>query len=148
MIVNSGVNVTPLCFNKSSIPIIEERYKAKYILETEFYTKSGWSGDLVGLIFYQPNPDLEAGHSNYFIIYKSSIHGIMITNGLDTVEKLVLNCVSDSNGVFEYSHFNHHYHQVGNVAIDGGRLYTRLIGDIHGANQASFKIEEDKLVRV
>lgn len=152
-IVWKKLDVTPTAFRRDAIGIIETRYGGKYLLETEYCDKNGnWSNN-PGLLFYQPDPKTELGHSHYFIIYKdpktrlTKEPQIMICDGQPTVDRLTLSCV-ENNSVLIYSHYRHHFHG-SPIAIDGGRSYTRLIGDgIRVAFKPSFKVVDGRLEEI
>jgi hypothetical protein len=143
------LDVTPTEFKEDSIGIIENKYGATYLLETEFCdSKGNWSNN-PGLLFYQQHPRIDLGHSNYFIIYKSTKtritleQQIMITNGQNTIDNLILETI-ESNRYLIYSHYRHHFHG-SPIAIDGGRSYTRLIGDgCYVIPRYNFKIIDGK----
>ena len=81
-------------------------------------------------IFYRDTPHPEFGN-RYFGLYVKShpLYGrnIVITNA-DGVEDVEFEMVS-VNGAWHYSRHVHDFYSVGNVSIDGGREYLRLVGD-------------------
>jgi hypothetical protein len=90
-------------------------------------------------IFYRESPHPEFGN-RYFGVYRSysdyspistrTISSkIMITN-CDMIEDLTFSMIEGPSG-WEYSQHRHDYRQVGLTAIDGGRSYVKLVGDIH-----------------
>ena len=82
-------------------------------------------------IFYRETPHPLYGN-RYFGLYMSEMDmdkKIMITN-CDMIEDLTFNMIEGMNG-WEYSQHRWDYHQVGRTAIDGGRSYLKLVGDIH-----------------
>ncbi len=56
--------------------------------------------------------------------------------------------VKGEDGKFHYSRDRHDYRQVDKVAIDGGRAYTRLIGDISDIERKLFKVKDGEFVEV
>ena len=44
-----------------------------------------------------------------------------------------------------YSRYRHDYRSCGPVDIDGGRDYTKLVGDIHAAKKVKLIVNKDKL---
>jgi hypothetical protein len=52
----------------------------------------------------------------------------MIMN-CDGIEDLTFSMIEGPSG-WEYSQHRHDYRQVGLTAIDGGRSYTKLVGDV------------------
>jgi hypothetical protein len=79
-------------------------------------------------IFYRETPHPEFGN-RYFGIYENLQNQVMITN-VDMIENLTFSMVEGAAG-WEYSQHRWDYRQIGHVAIDGGRAYTKLVGDVH-----------------
>jgi hypothetical protein len=104
---------------KDGVPI-------KYVC-TSAKDSSEWAGD----IFYRETPHPEFGN-RYFMLYSTSSRyfggGLMITSA-DTIENVEFTMVEGPQG-WEYSQHRHDFRQVGDVAIDGGRAYTRLVGNV------------------
>lgn len=93
-------------------------------------------------IFYRETPHPKFSN-RYFGLYHDGGH-IMICSA-DGVEDLVFDTVL-VNGQYHYSQHRHDFHTVGPVSIDGGRAYTRLVGDIH-AERALFVVRDGRFVR-
>jgi hypothetical protein len=83
--------------------------------------------DYAADIFYRETPHPEFGN-RYFGLYMNMDNQIMITN-CDMIEDLIFDMIEGMAG-WEYSQHRHDYRNVGSVAIDGGRSYTRIIGDL------------------
>lgn len=83
--------------------------------------------DYAADIFYRETPHPEFGN-RYFGLYMNMENQIMITN-CDMIEDLIFDMIEGVAG-WEYSQHRHDYRNVGSVAIDGGRSYTKLVGDI------------------
>ena len=85
-------------------------------------------------IFYRETPHPEFGN-RYFGMYFVSTgpldeqRQLRITNA-DKIEDTTFDMIEDENGQLHYSRHRHDYHTVGNVAIDGGRAYTRIGRDV------------------
>lgn len=79
-------------------------------------------------IFYRETPHPEYGN-RYLGVYRNGDNQVMITN-CDMIEDLTFSMVEGLDG-WEYSQHRHDYRQVGRTAIDGGRAYTKLVGDVH-----------------
>jgi len=78
-------------------------------------------------IFYRETPHPEFGNKYFGLFYTSS--GLRITNA-DKVEDLTFDMIQDSDGTFHYSQHRHDFHTVGDTSIDGGRDYTRKVGNV------------------
>ena len=83
--------------------------------------------DYAADIFYRETPHPEFGN-RYFGLYLNMDNQIMITN-CDMIEDLIFDMIEGMAGL-EYSQHRHDYRNVGSVAIDGGRAYTRIIGEL------------------
>jgi hypothetical protein len=112
----------------------------KYVGQFPLRNKSGEFTDFAADVFYEPNPNLELGHSNYFSVYRTS-DGVYITKA-DHVETLLLNVYTDTDGNFIYPRFQHDFRGFDGNHIDGGawiesnekpgmkEMYGRFIGDM------------------
>ena len=82
-------------------------------------------------IFYRDTPHPKFGN-HYFGLYfrflLDSTNQLMITNA-DKVEDLTFEMV-EVNGQWHYSQDRHDFHSVGDVSIDGGRAYLKLVGNL------------------
>jgi hypothetical protein len=84
-------------------------------------------------VFYRETPHPEFGN-RYFGLYISynydSAEGtVMITNA-DRIEDLTFEMIK-VNDQYHYSRHRHDFHSVGDVSIDGGRAYTKLVGNVN-----------------
>jgi hypothetical protein len=98
--------------------------------------------DYAADIFYRETPHPEFGN-RYFGLYMNMDNRIWITN-CDMIEDLSFSMIEGPNG-WEYSQHRHDYRNVGSTAIDGGRAYVRLIGDIH-AKVKVMKVKDGKFL--
>lgn len=115
---------------------IEKHYKAFYMGFWEL--KNGTACR----IFFQPEPDVALGHSNFFgIIVKTSLgysaqpDDIWIVNGKSAFETPMSAIMNPNTAEVIISQSNHDFRSFrggGNVYIDGGRAYCRLVGDLNG----------------
>lgn len=113
--------VTKLYSEKDGVPV-------KYVCTSATHSQAAYSAD----IYYRETPHPEFGN-HYFGLYRNPYSGnaeIMITNA-DKIEQLDFDMV-EVNGELNYSQHRHDYFSVGDVAIDGGRAYLRLAGNIRG----------------
>lgn len=103
---------------------------AQHVGQFPLKLRGGFS-DFHAEVFYEPNPKIELGHSNYFAIY-TPMGGVYII-GAEHVEKLVLSVYTDSEGDFIYSRFQHDFRSfktsAGEVSIDGGWWTQGEYGD-------------------
>lgn len=96
-------------------------------------------------IFYRGTPHPEFGNK-YFGLYRdnrfsSDQFQLFITNA-DAVEETSFDMIN-VNDQWHYSRHRHDYNDVGGVAIDGGRAYTRLVGsDLKGIETETFVVRD------
>jgi hypothetical protein len=124
------------CSQPIDVAAIEKRYGGTYIgdfcLKT---TNNGWS-EQPAAIFYQPNPNLSLGHTHYYGIFVRfiSLHSdegeLYITSGDSAFSENIAGMIADDGEVI-YSCYRHDYHTSTDksVSIDGGRDYTRIVGN-------------------
>jgi hypothetical protein len=84
-------------------------------------------------VFYRSTPHPEFGN-RYFGLFESNNYGgvrggVSITNA-DAVEDLSFEMIEVDNQ-YHYSQHRHDFYSVGDVAIDGGRAYIRLVGNVN-----------------
>ena len=119
--------------------VIIKHYSEKDGVEVQYICTSAPNeyADYAADIFYRETPHPEFGN-RYFGLYKQRDYNsklkIMIANTImifnaDNIENLEFGMVEGPDG-WEYSQHRHDYRQVGNVAIDGGRSYSRRVGDL------------------
>lgn len=104
-------------------------------------------GTLAADIFYRETPHPDFGN-RYFGLYVNSFGGdsrIMITNA-DAIENLDFNMV-EVDDKLHYSQHRHDYRSVGDVAIDGGRSYCRMVGNLSHP-KFYLKVKDGKFVEV
>ena len=87
------------------------------------------NGTIAMDIFYRETPHPEFGN-RYFGIYQNPYDlQVYITNA-DNVEYLEFTCGQMEDGRMTYSRHRHDMVEVDGGAIDGGRAYARVIGDV------------------
>lgn len=108
--------------------VIVEEPDWVYIGQWEIVTKLGETG-IVGSVFYDPNPDLNKGHSYYPTIFYDYVYeSTIITDGTLTV-KTPFNGIEE-NGIVYASKYRHDYVKTpSGLFIDGGRDYIRSNAD-------------------
>ena len=134
------VNTESTILSERGIEFTEKQYKAKYVFESVLKTKAGTYTEFPVAIFYTEEPHPEG--SNYFGLYPDGYGRWMITNGITAIEGEYTGIVV-KNEIY-YSRFRHDYRSVNGNAIDGGRDYTRLVGN--NIKTVTFKVDKDKLV--
>ena len=124
---------------------IENVYTEKDGVPVRYVCTSALGGEeFAGDIFYRETPHPDFGN-RYFQIYINQ-HDYMMLRSADKIEELEFDMVEGNNG-WEYSQHRHHYLQVGSIAIDGGRAYTRLVGDANRPIK-TFKVKNGAFVEL
>lgn len=111
-------------FKEPTILKVEDMYKAHYM--GFWCTKrldGSWNERPVE-VFYQPNPDVEKGHSHYFGLFFDHLDRVMITNAETAFSEPMTGVICEDGEVL-ISHYCHDYRTKGDRMIDGGRDYTR-----------------------
>lgn len=120
----------PRFTHQEVIDKVEKSKSAKFVFETSIRDQFGnWVGPVA--IYWQETPPVE-GYSHYFAFYRKPTGGWFIASGESATEQFDGIVV---NGVFHHSAHRHDYNDVGPVAIDGGRDYARLVGNMSSVQQ-------------
>lgn len=102
--------------------VLVKYHTAKYVGQFPLRDIRGEFTDFHADVFYEPNPNKELGHSNYFAIYSRGDSAYI--TGAAHVEKLLLAVYEDKEGDLIYSRFQHDFRQfeskTGKIMIDGG----------------------------
>jgi hypothetical protein len=80
-------------------------------------------------IFYRDTPHPEFGN-RYFGIYDNPVHGRVCITNADEIEDYEFKCGVTEDDRLVYSQHRHDLVEVDGGALDGGRSYTRVIGDV------------------
>jgi len=118
-----------------------ELYSAKDGVPVTYVCTTALGGEAQAMdVFYRETPHPEFGN-RYFGLYRNQHFAadgtVMITNA-DKIEDLTFDMIK-VNGQWHYSQHRHDFHSVGDVAIDGGRAYVKLVGNIN-VPRASMKV--------
>lgn len=129
---------------------VTKHYSAKDGVPVKYVCTSAPNqyADYAADIYYRETPHPEFGN-RYFGLYQVSTgpkpeqRQIRITN-VDMIEDLDFTMV-EVDDQLHYSQHRHDFYSVGDVAIDGGRAYTRLVGNINRP-QKGFKVVNGEFV--
>lgn len=115
----------PFYLNSNAVEITEAHYRAKYIGCWQIKDNTGeWTNVPIDT-FYQPNADVEKGHSTYFgVFYSTSKHCNCICNAESAFSEPILGVLADDGEVL-VSRYRHDYVSKGDHFVDGGRDYFR-----------------------
>ena len=116
-------NRKPYYFTEDGVKKIEEMRDAKYMGYWCGKTKDGGWAERPLDVFYQANPDVEAGHGHYFgLIVKGD--QVLITGADSCFSEPMVGIVE--NDVVYVSRYRHDYVKTpAGRMIDGGRDYVR-----------------------
>jgi len=113
-------------WNPEQIKLIEEKYKAKYVLDACLPDNYGGWVNFPVAIFYAKMPHPEG--SNYFAYFPDPQSSkLMITNGYEAIKDPIEGIMIDETVI--YSRYRHDRREFGGVFIDGGRDYVRIGGE-------------------
>ena len=124
---------------------IAEHYSQKDGMEVSYVctTALNIASDTIPMdIFYRESSHPEFGN-RYFGIYQNPIDDRMYITNADSVEDLEFTCAQMEDGQMAYSRHRHDLVEVDGGAIDGGRSYTRVIGDVGVLNA---RVKDGKMV--
>jgi hypothetical protein len=113
-------------FNESGIKRIAEMHGAATYMG--FWCTKGKGGnwnDTPVDVFYQPNPDVAKGHTNYFGVFRrNEADALWITNAETAFSEPMTGVICEDGEVL-VSRYRHDYRTKGDRMVDGGRDYTR-----------------------
>ena len=95
-------------------------------------------------IFYQEEAHPQG--SNYFAIYiEPFTNQWMVTDALSSVQDPIQAFRLKNTGAFKWSHYRHDMREVvSGLYIDGGRDYTRIVGDVNSELVEPVELTIDK----
>lgn len=125
-------------FNDKQIEHIEKTYNATYVCETCVKSGNEWV-NIPCAIFYTEKAHPEGSH--YFAMYHDMDGSLMITNGISATEPFFGIQVGED---VVYSRYRHDFRTHGDVSVDGGRDYLKVVGNIDRP-QVKLQIIKDKL---
>lgn len=133
-------------FGDLQIQFLEEKYKAKYVIDTCLRTvKEGWA-NFPAAIFYTEETHPQG--SNYFAMFKDpTTDDWMISNGYEAVQG-VFHGILFEDGELVHSRFRHDYFVHREAMADGARDYFRTSTCPEGAKHIKFEVMNGELKRV
>lgn len=92
-------------------------------------------------IFYRETPHPEFGNRYFGLTQRNGV--VYITNA-DNIENLTFNTVlNEQTQQWVYSQHRHDFRSAGNVLIDGGRSYQKLMGnDLKSVQRKTFVVRD------
>lgn len=137
------IDTKPYFFNPEIIPLLEKKYKVKYVCETCIKSNGYWRNH-PSLIFYSEKAHPEG--SNYLAVSMQN-NSLLLSNGISAIEPFT--GIEADNGEIIYSRFRHDFRTSSDksVSIDGGRDYTRMLGDTT-PKSVTLQIVKDEVVKI
>ena len=124
--------------------VIEEHYSKKDNVPVKYVCTSALGSEEYAMdIFYRDTPHPEFGN-RYFGIFTRKFLGLSITNA-DKIEEAEFDMV-EQDSMLHYSRHRHDYLNLGSIAIDGGRTYTRLGGPNVNVKLHKLKVKDGMFV--
>ena len=120
------LNMSPYWFKDEGIKKIEESYGAKYMGYWCTRHTAGWWNESPVDVFYQPNPDVAAGHTHYFGMFVRE-GKVYITNAISAFSEPLMGVLSEDGEVL-VSRYRNDCIVKGDVMVDGGRDYMKRSG--------------------
>lgn len=125
---------------------VEKLYSEKDVIPVKYVCTSALGEQNFSVdVFYRETPHPEFGN-HYFGIYRNQFADdaeVMITNA-DKIEDLEFG-MKEVNGKWHYSQHRHDFHTIGDVSLDGGRAYFRVVGNVNTPTKF-FKVKDGKFV--
>lgn len=130
---------------------VVQLYSEKDGVPVKYVCTSALGGEAQAMdIFYRETPHLEFGNRYFGLYFRSTgplyeQRQLCITNA-DKIEDLTFDMV-EVNDQWHYSQHRHDFYSVGDVSIDGGRAYLKIMGNIN-APRSTMKVLNGEFVMV
>jgi len=136
---------TSVVFRKSDIGIdidaVEKHYNATFVGDFCLKDRNGQYVERTVAIFWQEKPPVE-GYSHYFGLLVNMNGNLVITSGQSAFDKEITALVTPAGEVVYSRHrWDCRQAETAGFMIDGGRDYTRIVGDIGQSRWATLKID-------
>lgn len=129
----------PYLFSPEQVKKIEELRNARWLLDTEH------KGHPVS-VFWQD--EAHPNGSNFFALYYKNVPWeLMITDGAFILDQSIRGIMLPSGNVI-YSRYVHDFFEREGVAIDGGRSYTRVVGDSSLYRFVTIRVTEQGEIKI
>jgi len=124
------------------IPAVEKKYGATFVGDFPTKTTTGWG--YAGAVFYQPNPDVDKGHSHLFGLATFVDDSTIIYNA-SYLDGHKFYGVRDGD-TYLWSRYVHDFREVPGGFLDGGFDYFRRVGN--PKNEVTLMIKDGVVVEV
>lgn len=113
----------------SNIEIVEQKRNCTFVGDFCIKNAAGVYGTDIVAVFWQETPPVE-GYSNYFALLRRG-DDVFITSGESAVQSPIAAIVTPMHEVvYSRSRWDYRQAKTSLFAIDGGRDYTRIVGNI------------------
>lgn len=130
-------------FSAEEIKRMEEHFNAKYICETSIKDRNENWINIPVAVFWQDKAHPQG--SNYFGIFFGHMNQLMICDAISATLESFTGAVNGDEVI--YSRYRHDYRQGNGFAIDGGRDYVKIVGDVN-VKLVQLQIVKDKLIMI
>jgi len=133
--------VTKLYSEKDGVPV-------SYVCTSALGSEDAYARD----IYFRATPHPDFGNRYFALFYdmrpRLTKEQQLLICSADIIEERTFSMIKGTNG-WEYSQHRHDFREVpgSGLAIDGGRSYCRLVGDIHGQEPREFVVRDGKMVK-
>lgn len=116
-----------------NVPNVEKHYGCRYVCEWNTISKAGKVNNSPVALFWQEVPHPEG--SNWMGVFLNSDSNPYVMDG-QSASRLPIRGYVSQEGQVLFSKYRHDFRQSndGSVTVDGGREYTRLLGDVRCAS--------------
>jgi len=133
-------------FGDLQIQLLEEKYKAKYVIDTCLRTATEQWANFPAAIFYTEEAHPQG--SNYFAMFKDpTTDDWMISNGYEAVQG-VFNGFLFEDSELVHSRYRHDCFEHRGAMVDGGRDYFRCGERPEGTKSILFKVDGPNLIKI
>lgn len=111
-----------------NVEVAEQHYNATYVGDFCLkHSTEGWDNNVVA-VFYQETPP-QPDYSHYFAIRIREGHAYIMSGASAVAEPIEAIVARNGEVVYSRCRWDYRTSKDGSVSIDGGRDYTRLVGD-------------------
>jgi len=128
---------------------VSEHYSAKDGVDVKYVCTSALRDEAQAMdIYYRETPHPEFGNRYFGLYFRSTgpldeQRQLCITNA-DRIEEAEFG-MKEVDGQWHYSQHRHDFHTVGDVSLDGGRAYFRVVGNVNTPTKF-FEIKDGEFV--
>ena len=123
---------------------VEQFYSEKDGVTVKYVCTSALGGEAQAMdIFYRETPHPEFGN-RYFGLYIGYVDNVVLITNADKIEEAEFG-MKEHNGEWHYSQHRHDFYTIGDVSLDGGRAYFRVVGNVNKPTKF-FQVKDGQFV--